>query len=129
MSPWEGLNRRRFPRVKYPCLVTVWYGQEEGDTETFLTHTENLGIGGVCMICTRRFKMFSPVKLEIDLLDMESHIRCKGKIVWLVQRKDPDPRKPVVYDVGIEFEDLKEEDQRRVSKVIQRLGKHPENLV
>lgn len=128
MSPWEGLNRRRFPRVKYPCLVTVWYEMEE-DRETFLTHTENLGIGGACMICSKRFKLFSPVELEIDLLDMEGHVRCHGKVVWVVQRKDADPRKPVCYDTGIEFTDLKDEDRARISKVVQRLGKHPGNLV
>ena len=130
MSPWEGLNRRRFPRVKYPCLVTVWYGEEgEGERETFLTHTENLGIGGSCIICHKRFKMFAPIEMEIDLLDMEGHVRCKGKIVWVVQRKDPDSRKPLTYDIGVEHEDLNEEDKRRVSKIVQRLGKHPENLV
>lgn len=128
MSPWEGLNRRRFPRVKYPCLVTVWY--EEGqEKETFLTHTENLGIGGACLLFHKRFKMFAAIDLEIDLLDMEEHICCKGKIVWVVQHKDPDPRRPLSYDIGVEFEGLSEENKRRVSKVVQRLGKHPENLV
>ena len=128
MSPWEGLNRRKFPRVKYPCLATVWYeGAEEEDT--FLTHTENLGIGGVCIIFNKRLKLFTPIKLEIDLLDMEDHILSEGKVVWVVQCKNVDARKPVAYDIGIEFGQLKESDQQRVSRIVQRLGKHPENLV
>ena len=132
MTPWEGLNRRRFPRVKYPCLVTAWYEDDEreaGEKEVFLTHTENLGIGGACIICHKRFKMFSSVELEIDLMDMENHVRCKGKIVWLVQRKDPDQRKPASYDLGVEFEEMQENDRKRISKIVQRLGKHPDNLV
>jgi len=127
MTPWEGLNRRRFPRVKYPCLVTAWYDDGE-EKETFLTHTENLGIGGACLISHKRFKLFSPIDLEIDLLDMDPHVKCAGKIVWLVQRKDPDSRKPTAFDVGVEFSGLAEEDTRRISKIVQRLGKHPENL-
>lgn len=128
MSPWEGLNRRKFPRVKYPCLVTVWFGEGE-DRETFLTHTENLGIGGVCIICHKRVKLFSGVSMEIDLMDMEKHIVCSGKVVWVVQRKDPDPHKPIAFDVGIEFRDVKKDDQRRVSKIVQRLGKYADNMV
>ncbi len=128
MTSWEGLNRRRFPRVKYPCLVTVWYeNEEDNDKETFLTHTENLGSGGVAVICHKRFKLFALVDLEIDLLDMTDHIRCKGKIVWVVQRKDPDIRRPVVYDIGVEFQGLNDADAQRVAKVVNRLGVHPEN--
>ncbi len=125
MSPWEGLNRRRFPRVNYPCLVTVWV-DSEGEKETFLTHTENIGIGGVCLTANKRFKLFSPIDIELDLLDMEDHLRCKGKVVWLVQRKDPDPRRPMLFDLGIEFEDIGEEEQRRISKIVQHLQKHQE---
>jgi c-di-GMP-binding flagellar brake protein YcgR len=128
MTSWEGLNRRNFPRVKYPCLVTIWYEEEGNDKEIFLTHTENLGIGGAAVICHKRFKLFSPIDLEIDLLDMETHVRCKGKIVWLVQRKDPDVRRPVVYDIGVEFQDIKEEDARRISTIVQRLGRHQDNF-
>jgi Tfp pilus assembly protein PilZ len=105
----------------------VWY-EEENQRETFLTHTENVGIGGVCVICHQRLKMFSPVSLEIDLLDMEEHVRCKGKIMWVVQRKDMDPGKPTSFDIGVEFQDIKDDDQRRVSKIVQRLGKYQENI-
>lgn len=128
MSPWQGLNRRRFPRIKYPCLVTVWSGEEES-RQTFLTHTENVGIGGVCITCSQRFKLFSSVSLEIDLMDMEEHIVCVGKVVWVVQHKDPDKQKPLSFDVGVEFRDLKEENQRRISKIVQRLGKYTDNMV
>ncbi len=131
MSSWEGLNRRRFPRVKYPCLVTFWCESEdgsEGEKEIFLTHTENLGTGGSAIVCHKRFKLFSSLDLEIDLLDMQDHVRCKGKVVWIVQHKDPDVRRPLVYDIGIEFQEIREEDVQRISKIVQRLGMHQDNL-
>ena len=48
MATWDGLDRRKFPRISYPCLVVV--RKDEDDKEVFLTHTENLGVGGVCVI-------------------------------------------------------------------------------
>ena len=45
---WEGLNRRRFPRVKFPCLVKVIVNGVV--FETHLTHTENISIGGEAQV-------------------------------------------------------------------------------
>jgi len=126
MSPWEGLNRRRFPRVKYPCLVTIWY-EDGSEKETFLTHTQNLGIGGIGLMHDQRLKMQARVSVEIDLMDMESHVRCDSRVVWVVQRKEHDKHKPMIFDVGLEFENLSEDDKRRISGIVQRLGKYPEN--
>ena len=73
MSKWDGLDRRRFPRVNYPCLVVI-----EGETEErILAHTENVGIGGVCVILKQDVKLFTSVEVELDLLDMKEHIKCK----------------------------------------------------
>jgi len=80
MSKWDGLNRRKFPRVIYPCLVVI-ANQDKGEKDVILTHTENIGIGGVCVILKQDLKMFSSVELELDLLDLENHIKCKGKVV------------------------------------------------
>lgn len=121
MSRWDGLNRRKFPRVNYPCLVVIRdQGQEK---DVLLTHTENVGIGGVCVILKKNIKMFTPVELEIDLLDLGSHIKCKGKVVWNVQRKMDEKKKPLYYDVGIEFTGLNEKDRERLDVVVKRLVK------
>ncbi len=122
MSPWEGLNRRRFPRVNYPCMVTVW--QADDNSKVFLTHTENLGVGGICVVFNWRVELFTPVTLEIDLMDMDDHVRCKGKVVWSVQHKEPDSRKPVSFDVGVEFVDLRDEDRTRIETIIKKLTKY-----
>jgi len=128
MSPWEGLNRRRFPRVKYPCLVTIWM-EDGSQKETFLTHTQNLGIGGICLKHDQRLKMQAKVSVEIDLMDMDGHIQCDARVVWVVQCKDHDKRKPMTFDVGLEFDNIAEDDRLRVSQIVQRLGKYPENIV
>ena len=79
MSQWDGQNRRQFPRAKYPCLV-VLKSAEDADKK-FLAHTENVGVGGLCVIVKENVQMFSPVDIELDLMDLEGHVKCSGKVV------------------------------------------------
>lgn len=125
MSKWDGLNRRRFPRVVYPCLVVI-ENNEAGGKDIILTHTENIGIGGVCLILKQNIKMFTVVDLELDLLDLGNHIKCQGKVVWNVLREPDAKNKPMFYDIGLEFVDVKDEEQHRLERIIQRLAKNIE---
>ncbi len=119
MAKWEGLDRRKFPRIKYPCLVVIH--NNEDDKDVLLTHTENIGIGGVCVIFKKNIKVFCPVDLEVDLMDFGEHIKCQGRVVWNVQRKMSEQKKPLFYDIGIEFQDIKDEDQARIEEIVCRL--------
>lgn len=120
MGKWDGLDRRKFPRVNYPCLV-VLRKNDELEKEVLLTHTENVGMGGICVTLKRNLKMFSPVELEIDLLDLSNHIKCSGKVVWNVQRRINEKKKPLFYDIGIEFVDLDSKGSKRLEDIITRL--------
>lgn len=123
MSKWDGLNRRKFPRVVYPCLVVIQNNEEK---DIILTHTENIGIGGVAVILKQNLKIFSHVELELDLLDLGNHIKCQGKVVWNVQRKSDAKNKPLFYDIGIEFEELENQEQARLESIVKRLVKNAE---
>lgn len=120
MGNWDGLDRRKFPRVKYPCLVIL--KDAEDNKEILLNHTENIGIGGICVILKKNVKMFSTVEIELDLLDMGENIKCQGKVVWNVQRRDDAKKKPLFYDVGIEFKDITDKERERVEQVITKLA-------
>ena len=126
MGRWEGLDRRRFPRVIYPCLVVIRNNEEEKDV--ILTHTENVGIGGVCVILKKNVKIFTPVELELDLLDLGQHIKCKGRVVWNIQRKGDERKKPLFYDLGIEFENLDKKEHERLQEIVSRLAQDEANL-
>ena len=121
MTPWDGMNRRKFPRVYYPCLIVLRCA--EGEQESILTHTENIGIGGISAIIKKNLKIFSPVDLELDVLDLGGHIKCEGKVVWSIRRKEDDTKKPMFYDVGIEFVCLNSADQVRVEDIVKRIAK------
>lgn len=126
MTLWGGLDRRRFPRLQYPCLVIIRHSQ--GEKEIILTHTENVGIGGICITLKQSLKMFAPVEVELDLLDFENHIKCEGKIVWSVRRKSEEKIKPLFYDIGVEFTNLQEQDRSRLEGIIQNFAKHQQRV-
>lgn len=122
MTSWTGLDRRRFPRAQCPCLVTI--RKEDAKHDAILTHTENVGIGGICVILKQSMKMFSPVELELDLLDFKEPLKCQGKVVWCVKRRTEESQKPLFYDTGIEFNSLSEEERQRVEGMLLRVFKH-----
>ncbi len=124
MGRWAGLNRRKFPRVKYPCLIVIRNNEgEEYKEDVLLTHTENIGQGGVCLVLKKNIKIFSRVDLEIDLMDLGNNIKCSGKVVWNVQRKYDAKTKPLFYDIGVEFDDIEGTDNKRLLEIVKNLIK------
>jgi len=66
----------------------------------------------------------SAVNIELDLLDLENHICCNGKVVWSIKREDDDKNKPQFFNAGIEFRDIIEEDESRLRIIVERLDKN-----
>ncbi len=118
---WDGLNRRRFPRVIYPCLIKLESDNKEA--QNILTHTENIGIGGVSVTVKKELKLFTAVDIEIDLLDTSDHIRTTGKVVWAVRRKAVEEIKPLFYDLGIEFVNLPARQKEHLRNTLERVIK------
>lgn len=116
---WQGTDRRKFPRVMYPCMVKVI--SSDGSHEPVLTHTENVGLGGICVTLKNGIKLFTPVEMEVDLLDISEHIKPKGKVVWNVRRKAIEKIKPMFYDIGIEFTEVSKQDHDRLRANLQML--------
>lgn len=78
---WNGVDRRKFPRAEYPCLITIRkYVPPE---LAILTHTENISIGGVRVIVDHRIDTATEVDLEIDLKDTMPNIASRGAIRWV----------------------------------------------
>jgi hypothetical protein len=119
MATWEGTDRRKFPRVIYPCMVKVISAQ--GVQPPILTHTENIGQGGVCLTVKNEIKLFTDVEVEIDLLGIDKHIYPKGKVIWVVRRKAIETVKPLFYDIGIEFSEIAKPDQEYLRQTLQLL--------
>ena len=112
---WQGIDQRRFPRAKYKCVVNL--RQPGGDSAISAT-TENIGMGGICVLLDKGLDIFSPVELELTLDDGKGPLQIKGTIVWVVHRKEF--RKEATFDTGVEFAELSPEDKARVEAVLDK---------
>jgi hypothetical protein len=93
----------------------------DGSQQQFLTHTENIGLGGLCITLKNEIKLFTPVEVEIDLLGIDEHVYPKGKVVWNVRRKSMEEIKPLFYDIGIEYTTISKHDQNCLRQTLQLL--------
>lgn len=111
---WAGINKRKFPRANYKCTIFIKRPLLSRHIKTF---TENIGIGGICVIVKYKLNNFDEVNLKLALDDGLPPIECSGKVVWKVKRELP--TKKVLYDTGIEFVGLKPENRQRIEKAIE----------
>ena len=116
---WDGQNRRQFPRVIYPCLIKLNIPTKLDIN--ILTHTENIGLGGISVAVKHEIKLFSDVGVEIDLLDTADHIKAVGKIVWVVRRRPTENIKPLFYDLGVEFVNLQSKHKEHLKTVLEKV--------
>jgi hypothetical protein len=99
---WDGFNKRKFPRINVQCEITI---HPESSKPPISTVTENLGVGGVCVILDESVDRFSNCKLRLNLAPHIPTLECSGRIVWIVPTRESKSRKSR-YDTGIEFADM-----------------------
>ncbi|MBU0759018.1 MAG: PilZ domain-containing protein [Candidatus Omnitrophica bacterium] len=112
---WSGINRRKFPRANYPCVISV---KRKDQDDSVSAKTENIGIGGICVMLPKDLGIFAPVEIQLDLMDGQPVIRCDGAIVWVVAKKTD---KNKIFDTGIEFTDIKRKDAMRINDVVEKI--------
>ena len=101
---WDGINRRKFVRVKFPCIITTYTPK----THTISAHTQNISTGGLRVIIEERLKASSTIDLTIYDINQKT-INCKGIIRWVFTRKVPHINDLPFFDTGIEFTEIKDE--------------------
>lgn len=117
---WNGINRRKFPRANYKCLITI---KKRLTAKTISTQTENIGAGGICVIIKEDLGLFQGVDLELYLEDNRPPMKCGGTVVWVVKKSEPSRKGSYLYDTGVEFIDIRPEDRERVSEVVEAILK------
>lgn len=117
VSMWDGIDKRRFPRAVYKCTISI---RRLNTPEEIYTHTENIGVGGICVFLEKNLKIFEEVGLELALEDGAQPIECHGKIVWHVARKDLREKKHI-FDTGIEFIGLSDKDKQRIEMIVEEI--------
>jgi len=110
---WDGKERRRFIRVKFPCEITI-KGQNK---HTLSSHTENVSLGGIRAILAEKLPVASEVSIDIYGLKSEP-LTCKGKVVWVFERRLTFSKRAFGFDTGIEFYGIKSEDEEAIKDFI-----------
>ena len=114
---WNGINRRKFPRANYKCLIAI---KKRLTAKTISTQTENIGAGGICVIIKEDLGLFQGVDVEL-YVDESKPIKCGGTIVWVVKKSESNQKNSIMYDTGVEFIDIRPEDRDRVSAVVDEI--------
>ena len=113
---WSGgLDQRAFPRFSTHCDIAI---ENQQFSQGFKAKTQNLGVGGVCVILDQGLEKLSQVRVRLSLGPAKKSIECNGRVVWIVRSKELKSRK-VSFDTGIEFVNLSPEDQARIEEFIQ----------
>ena len=107
------MDQRRFPRLQLGCVVSL---RQASSRPAISAVTENIGIGGICVLLNQGLDIFAPVDLELALNDGLSPVFCRGMIAWVVRRRELN--RPAVFDTGIEFVGLSPEDNARLERVL-----------
>ncbi|MDO8603023.1 MAG: PilZ domain-containing protein [Candidatus Omnitrophota bacterium] len=113
---WGGINRRKFPRASYPCVLSV---KRKDQADNISTQTENIGLGGICVMLPKDLGIFAPVEIRLDLLDGQPTIECDGTVAWVIASKED--RKKESFDTGLEFTTLKRKDAVRINSIVEKV--------
>ncbi|MCX5687151.1 MAG: PilZ domain-containing protein [Candidatus Omnitrophica bacterium] len=113
---WSGINRRKFPRANYPCILSV---KKKDQQDSLSTQTENIGLGGICVMLPRDLGIFAPVEISLDLLDGQPVIECDGTVAWVIASKEV--KKSEAFDTGLEFTNLKRKDAMRINSIVEKV--------
>ncbi len=107
-------EKRGFPRVNVTCKISV----VSGDRPLVLnSHTENMGAGGVRVIIEEEIAYSTVVDVDLFLLDIEKHLKCKGQVVWVTEIK-PTEINPRLFDTGIQFIEMSDSDRKEIRNFV-----------
>lgn len=109
---WDGVETRNFIRASFPCKIIIRTPSEH----TLISHTENIGVGGVRVMIDESLDIPSLVGLEVFLGGVQ--IICKGRIVWVVEKSGSEKREANIWDTGIEFYEIAERDKKVVESFV-----------
>ncbi|MDD5218684.1 MAG: PilZ domain-containing protein [Candidatus Omnitrophica bacterium] len=123
---WDGFNQRKFPRLNLQCEVMI---RPERDDRPLITKTENVGVGGVCIIQDQPLERFSRCRIRLELDQNTPSIECEGKVCWIIPKRTPLTQSKQ-FDTGIEFVGLSDQEKDRLKVFIQeRLPKRNKDSV
>ena len=110
-----GREKRKDPRVTYPCRIVIRSAQGE-----FVTSVENISKGGVKVILGEKINFSTQVNLKI-FLKKDKTIECEGVVVWVMEKRNPIDKESFMYHTGIAFKKISDSDREIIKEIISTL--------
>ena len=110
-------NKRKFPRVQYPCSLTIW--QKKG-FDTIMANTLNLGAGGLLVQLDQSLMIGAKVEIKIDFSKEES-LHCMGLVLRCQENREDRQGDNFKYNTAIIFEGLDEEKVAHLKRVVDKI--------
>lgn len=111
---WDGFNKRKFLRLSLRCQISILL---ENKKSAFDTLTQNVGVGGVCVILDQPLERYTSCRVRLELDEKLSPIECAGKVVWMVPTQESAAGKKR-FDTGIEFVGLESGDREALQEFV-----------
>ena len=106
----DNIDRRRFLRIKFPFTIHLY----PVGSQPISAYAEDISIGGVKVTIHEKFDVPSIIKLELYV--KLRPINCNGKITWIKERESEFLEGETLYDIGIEFQELKPEEKEAIKE-------------
>ena len=112
-------ERRRSPRISGAGIEVEYFS---GGNKTLATKAvvKNICIHGICIYMPEVIETREAISVNIFLTGSEIPLRAQGAVVWYSAGE-----RSGYYNVGIEFEKISKEDQKKLSDHIEANLKGP----
>lgn len=111
--------KRKFPRVNYPCSITVW--REDGSSEVVMANTANISGGGVCVFFNESLALETRLEIKIDNFFEGNPFKCRGKVVRCKVDDSSAATRQKFFEIGIEFFDMDDAQRQYLLGFVDRL--------
>jgi c-di-GMP-binding flagellar brake protein YcgR len=111
--------KRKFPRVNYPCSITVW--REDGSSEVVMANTANISGGGVCVFFNESLALETRLEIKIDNFFEGNPFKCRGKVVRCKADDTSANTRQTFFEIGIEFFDMDDAQRQYLLGFVDRL--------
>jgi len=109
-------NRRKYPRADIVVDAEV---NCEDEQRIFQVRTKNIGAGGICVALPEMFTAGTELRMMLRLPDAETAVLIKGEVVWTLRQRRFLQRKSEVFETGIKFVELDQQDRDRLIRIAQ----------
>lgn len=112
----DGRERRRYKR--FDTELDVKYRLLKSLNSHSSTNGKNISKGGIAILTYEIFPKETILEIEISMPDSNSPINIKGKVAWCEEKGQLDSDGKRSFLAGIEFIDIKDEQQAKLSDYI-----------